>query len=96
MEEKDGGNAVAELLVQRLVVPHLHACPRPDAAAEYGQQQEGGFAYAPLGSPGLPFVQTIGEERRDVDGREVDEDDAFHAFFFRYTYATAAYVPSWF
>ena len=67
LEDENGGDAEAEGLVQRLVVPDLHAQPRADAAA-HGRQQEQRPLPDAAGTPfGLPLVDAEDEKGDNAD-----------------------------
>lgn len=71
MDDEDGGDTVAELRVEGFVMPYLHSEPCAEAAAKYGEQQEGGLADAPLGLAGFPLVDAESEEGGNVDDGEI-------------------------
>ena len=85
LHQQNGRNAVFEFLVHRLVVPDPHSRPRPYASPNDGQRQKRGFRNAPLGFPGLVFVNAVHDERDGVDGEEISGDAAMqciHVTFF--------------
>ena len=57
-----------------LVAEEVHSQEGADAAAGNGQPDEGVFRDAPLPSPGLPFVDTVDQEGRDIDADKVDDE----------------------
>ena len=61
------GDANVELFVQRLVAPHFDAQPCADAAADEGEQEEGGFGDAPLRFLGFKFVDAVDDEGDEVE-----------------------------
>lgn len=75
MRQEDGGDAIAEFEVEGFVVPQVHAQPCAKAAANEGEEQQGGFWDAPTVVSGLQFVEAVGEEREGIDGEEVAEDE---------------------
>ena len=74
LEEDDGGEAVLEFKVHGLVVPNLHAEPRPNASANDGEQEQGGFGYASPALPGLEFVYAIYDERQGINSEQAVYD----------------------
>lgn len=75
MDDDDGRYAIPELLVQRLVVPHLHAGPSPQTATDGSQQQQGGFGNAPFAMPGFPLVKAVGHKSDDSGSGERQKKD---------------------
>ena len=74
LEEDDGWEAVLEFKVHGLVVPNLHAEPRPNASAHDGKEEQGRFRYAPTALPGLEFVNAIDKEGYGIDYKQVIYD----------------------
>lgn len=60
-------DANVELFVLRLVAPHFDAQPCADAAADEGEQEEGGFENAPLRFLGLKFVDAVYDEGEEIE-----------------------------
>ena len=73
LQDDDGGDALLELLVQRLVMPNPHTRPSSYATSDGCQGEEGGFGYAPFGFLRLVFVHTIEDECHDIGGKQVIE-----------------------
>ena len=72
LEEEDGGEAVLEFKVHGLVVP----CP--NASANDGKEEQGGFGYAPTALPGLELVNAIDNECHGIDDKQVVYD--YHVY----------------
>ena len=72
------GDADVELGVLRLVAPCFHAEPCADAAAEEGEEDEGGFGDAPVGFPGFELVDAVDDEGDEVERYEGIDDDGEH------------------
>ena len=53
------------------MMEQVHAQECADAAAGNGQPNERVFRYAPLPSPGLPFVDAVEQEGQDIDADKV-------------------------
>ena len=66
--------APCELAMLRLVVPHFHSQECTEASAKRCPPEQGCFLYPPLRVFGFPFVQTVQEERHDIDCRKVNKD----------------------
>ena len=59
--------------MHRLVMPHFHAAPCSDAAANDSEQKQRRLRDAPLGVLRLIFVNAIDKECQSIDGEEVNE-----------------------
>ena len=70
LKDEDSGNAVAELRVERLVVPNADAQQRPDAAAEGRQPQKRRFRNAPFAALSLQFINAVHKKRKDIDHKQ--------------------------
>lgn len=73
MEDEDGWETEAEFGVLGLVMPEFHAKESTDASAGNGYPDEGCFCDAPFVMARLPFVNTVQEERDDIDRREINQ-----------------------
>ena len=74
LQEKHRGNAVAKVPVPRFVVKNAHPRERAGAAAERCHEQQRLFGYsARAGAFRAALIVAVGEERHDVDEREIDE-----------------------
>ena len=67
MEDEEGRNAVAELVLLRLVVKSLHTYPSAEAAADGSHPEEGGFGYSPAPCLRFPFVYAISTEGDEIN-----------------------------
>ena len=73
MEEEDGWETEAEFGVLGLMVPDFHTEQGPDAAAGDGYPEQACLGDAPLVALRLPFVNTVQEERDDINSREINQ-----------------------
>jgi hypothetical protein len=78
LQYDDGRDAISKLLVERLVMPHLHATPCADASAHSRQYQQRGFRDAPFPLLRFPLVDAVHEERDEVEYKERDEYYLYH------------------
>lgn len=78
LQGNNHGDADVELLVLRLVAPHLQAQPCADTTADDGKQEEGGFGDAPLRFLGLKLVDAVDDEGEEVERQEDSADDCKH------------------
>lgn len=60
MYKEDGRHAVAELLVQGLVVEEVHGDKCRRGASQHGQPEKHSLGDAPAVPAGFPFVEAIG------------------------------------
>jgi hypothetical protein len=78
LQYDDGRDAISKLLVERLVMPHLHGTPCTDASAHSCQYQQRGFRNAPLSLLRFPLVDAVHEERDEVEYEEQNEYYLYH------------------
>ena len=73
LRKDDERNAEPEPVVERLVMPELHAQPRANTASKQGQTDERRLFYAPAVMLRLELVDAEQAERQDIDRSEVDK-----------------------
>ena len=73
LEDENGRETVFELCVLGLVMPEFHTEESTDAAAGNGYPDKASLGDAPFVVPRLPFIDTVQEERDDINRREVNQ-----------------------
>ena len=59
----------------RFMPENIHAGQAARAAAGKGQKKQRSFLYAPFVFPGPVFIRQHGKEARQIDGKQVDQQD---------------------
>ena len=71
LQEEYDRHSILDLLVHRLMMPHLHSYPCSDTAAYDSKKQQCRFGDAPPMFLGLQLVNTIYDEGKDVDNEQI-------------------------
>ena len=74
MEQEDGGNSKAEFLVERLVMPYLHAKVGAHGTTQGCEDEQRRFGDSPQGFLRLELVDAIHEECHDVENQDTDPE----------------------
>ena len=63
--------SILELLVHRLVAPHLHAQQCADSASDDCKHQQSCFRYAPASLLRFPLINTVHEKCNDINKYQI-------------------------
>ena len=78
LQKENEWYSIAKLLVECLVVEHVHGKQGTDATAKNSQQKKCLFADAPATSTRLPLVKTVDEKREHIDSDEIENECLCH------------------
>ena len=79
-------NAVFELRVHGLVMPHFHATPGSNASTNDGKQKQCRFRNTAFSLFGLKFINAIHHERDDIDSNYAEQKQSNHGYPMRLSY----------
>ena len=71
LAQQNQWKSILELLVHRLVAPHLHAQQCADSASDDCKHQQSCFRYAPASLLRFPLINTVHEKCNDINKYQI-------------------------